>query len=121
MKVLVVEDDRNQREVRSLLLARSGFVALEAGDANSAKVIAAEHLPHVAIVDLGLPTIDDGLELIRDLKRQNPGMRVIVLTGRRRNSFENRPGADLIDQLLMKPASTAALIQALRSLLGDLY
>jgi DNA-binding response OmpR family regulator len=115
MKILVVDDDRDQRELRSLLLARSGFDALSASDRTSARELAAEHHPSAAVVDLGLPAVEDGLELIRDLKALDSGMRVIVLTGSGKNTLRGALEPDLVDHLFVKPASTADLIRALRS------
>ncbi len=114
MTILIVDDDRDQRELRSLLLTRSGFTTLEAGDKQTAKQIAAERRPAAALVDLKIPTIDDGFELIRELKTCDPSIRVIVLTGVPRNSFQHRPEAALMDELLTKPTTTAVLLGALR-------
>jgi len=113
MKILIIDDDADQREIRALLLSQTGFEVSEAGDAASAKTIAAEERPNAAVIDLRLPTIEDGLALIRDLKTMNPAMRLIVLTGARANVLEARPVRLLVDQLLVKPAPAAALIQAL--------
>lgn len=115
MKILVVDDDRDQRELRSLLLTRNGFDAVAAADIASARDLAAEHHPAAAIVDLGLPTIQDGLQLIRDLKALDSTIRVLVLTGSSRKTLDNDLDRILVDDLFVKPASTAALIRTLRS------
>ena len=115
MKILVVDDDGDQLEIRSLLLTRSGFEAFAAGDRTTACRLAAKHRPEVAIVDLCLPTIQEGLELIRDLKALDAEMRVLVLTGSARKNIESRLDGSLFDHLFVKPASSAALIRTLRS------
>jgi two-component system, NtrC family, phosphoglycerate transport system response regulator PgtA len=118
MKVLVVDDDREQRELRSMLLERSGFDALSASDRTSAKDLAAEHHFSAAVIDLGLPAVEDGLELIRDLKALDSGMRVIVLTGSGKSTLRSALEPNLVDRFFTKPASTAELIRALRSYEG---
>lgn len=115
MTILVVDDDRDQRELRSLLLTRNGFEAVSAADKTSAKQLAAAHRPDAAVVDLGLPTIQDGLELIRDLKALDSGMRVVVLTGSTQRALANDLNSAPVDDLFIKPASTAALVRKLRS------
>lgn len=115
MKVLVVDDDQDQRQLRSQLLARHGFEALEAPDGVTAKTLAIEHRPRAVVLDLGLPTLDDGLALIRELRSLDEDVRLIVLTGRLRSSFESRPEAKLVNDLLIKPTSTARLVRTLRS------
>ena len=115
MTILIVDDDRDQRELRSLLLARNGFEAVPAADKASAKRLAAMHRPEAAVVDLGLPTVQDGLELIRDLKALNSAMRVVVLTGSTRSALAKDIDSAPVDDLFIKPASTAALVRKLRS------
>jgi DNA-binding response OmpR family regulator len=115
MKVLVVDDDQDQRHLRSQLLARHGFDAFEASDGPSAKRMAIEHRPGAVVLDLGLPTVDDGLALIRELRSLDWQIHLIVLTGRHPSFFENRPEAKLVNDLLIKPTSTAKLIRALRA------
>jgi DNA-binding response OmpR family regulator len=115
MKILVVEDDQDQRHLRSQLLSRHGFDTLEASDGATAKRLAIEHRPSAVVLDLGLPTTDDGLALIRDLRALDKTVHLIVLTGRNQRVLENRPEAELIDDLLVKPASTTKLVQALRA------
>ncbi|HEX6545640.1 MAG TPA: response regulator [Bryobacteraceae bacterium] len=115
MTILVVDDDRDQRELRSLLLARNGFEAVPAADKASARRLAASHHPEAAVVDLGLPTIQDGLELIRDLKALDSSIRVVVLTGATQRSLAKELDSAPVDSLFIKPASTAALVRKLRS------
>jgi DNA-binding response OmpR family regulator len=115
MKILLVDDDADQREIRALLLTQAGFDTIEAGTPSSAKAIATTERPNAAVIDLRLPTIDHGLALIRDLKVLDPTMRLIVLTGARADVLKTRPERHLVDRLLVKPASTGALIEMLRS------
>lgn len=119
MKILIVDDDYDQRHLRALLLLRAGFEASEAGDAASAKAIAAAEHPRAAVIDLRLPTIEDGMALIRDLKGLDTAMRLIVLTGVGAHVLDARPERIFVDQLLVKPAPTADLIDALRGGLQD--
>jgi CheY-like chemotaxis protein len=115
MKVLVVEDDGDQRRLRALLLERSGFEALEASDRASAGKIAAEQGPAAAVLDLSLPSVKEGVELIRELKALNPEIHLIVVTGRNPAAIQRSPEARLIDHLFVKPLSTPRLIRALQA------
>jgi CheY-like chemotaxis protein len=115
MMILVVEDDADQRQLRTMLLLRGGFETIEAGDKRGAILQATTHRPAAAIVDLRLPTVNDGLELVRELKSFDPRMRVIVLTGTSRQKVQDLPGAEMIDELLIKPTPSSKLIGILRS------
>lgn len=98
-----------------MLLTRNGFDAVAAADRASARDLAAEHRPAAAVIDLGLPSIQEGLQLIRELKALDSAIRVLVLTGSSRKTVENDLDRILVDDLFVKPAPTAALIRTLRS------
>jgi DNA-binding response OmpR family regulator len=115
MKVLVVDDDGDQRELRSLLLTRAGFDAIPARDKESAKELAIMYRPGAAVVDLALPTIEDGVELIRELSSIHPGIRLVILTGWTRNAAQKQLDGLRIDELFIKPMATAELIRTLRT------
>ena len=116
MLILIADDDEDQRHLRATLLLRNGFATIEAGDKGTAEHLARLHRPAVAVVDLRLPTVRDGLDLIGALKSLDTQIRLIVLTGMPREKVKSLAGADLIDELLIKPASTAKLVRVLRSL-----
>jgi DNA-binding response OmpR family regulator len=102
-----------------MLLARSGFEILEAPDRNVALKLAAEQKPECAVIDLRFPTEGIGLQLIRELKELDSGMHLFVLTGTDPEKFAVRPERRLVDQVIVKGASSAYLLQQLRSLSGS--
>jgi DNA-binding response OmpR family regulator len=118
MKILVVEDDADQLSLRCMLLERSGFEAIGAADVESALGLARVHQPKCALVDLRVPTEEVGLGLVRELKRLNPGMHVLLLTGRDARRLINAPENQLISGIVTKGSSSAALIEKLRALRG---
>lgn len=115
MKVLVVDDDFDQLAIRALLLRKSGFEVFEAGGRLEARRLAADHHPDCAVIDLNMPTSADGLALIRELKRNDAKIHLIVLTGSDTHVFELRSEAALVDEVLKKPAVSAQLIQKLKA------
>ena len=56
--VLVVEDDRNIREVICEALAGEGLRVAEAADGEEAVRSARERRPAVVLLDMGLPVLD---------------------------------------------------------------
>ena len=64
MRVLLADDDPDQLSLRCMLLERSGFEAMGAGDYVSAVELAAIQKPECAVVDLRLPTEELGLRLV---------------------------------------------------------
>ncbi len=114
MRVLLADDDCDQLQLRSMLLARSGFETLEAPDLSSALKLAAEQKPQCAVVDLRLPTEDIGLRLIRELKDLDAGIHLFVLTGADPEKFALRPERRLVDQVIVKGSSWSYLLRQLQ-------
>lgn len=115
MKILVAEDDSDQLELRSLLLSQSGFETIPARDSASALQAAATHKPDCAVVDLRFPAEEQGLGLIRELKRLDASMRIVVLTGMNAGRLERLPENALVDEVIEKGASSARLVEIIRA------
>jgi CheY-like chemotaxis protein len=114
MRVLLVDDDAEQLSLRSLLLRRNGLETLEASEARSAVALASVERPSCAVVDLRLPTVELGLKLIRDLKKIDPGMHILVLTGINSGGLARSPERKLVDQVIVKGSPSSQLIHALK-------
>jgi DNA-binding response OmpR family regulator len=115
MKVLVAEDDQDQLELRSLLLAQSGFEAIPARDSAAALRAAAAQKPDCAVVDLRFPAEEHGLRLIRELKRMNAAIRIIVLTGMDAARLARLPENALVDEVIVKGSSSGRLVEIIRA------
>lgn len=113
MTVLVVEDDADQLSIRSLLLQRHGYRVLEADNVDTALQAAEAGSPEYAVLDLGLPTIADGLRLIRELKSRSPTLTLLVLTG---HLHPNHPELALAAAVLAKGNASGALLTKLDEL-----
>lgn len=81
MRVLVVEDNALLRHHLSVQLREIGHQVDAAENTKEADYFLGEHLPDIAIVDLGLPD-EDGLSLIRRWRNQDVTMPIMVLTAR---------------------------------------
>ena len=80
-RVMIVEDHADFRELMEVLLGRQPDIDIlaKAGSLAEARDQAARLELDVAILDLGLPD-GSGADLIADLRRASPGMRVMVLS-----------------------------------------
>lgn len=79
-RVLLVDDEREFVETLSerLMLREIGSAVVY--DGTEALRVAAEEEPEVVVLDLKMPGID-GVEVLKRLKRDHPGVEVIILTG----------------------------------------
>jgi two-component system, OmpR family, response regulator len=115
MRVLVVEDDHVVGDAVQRALSLDGHAADHVDTAERAK--AALHIEtfDLAIVDIGLPR-EDGLQLVRDLRRRGRTVPVLMLTAR--DGLQDRVNAlDLgADDYLTKPFQVAELLARCRAL-----
>lgn len=77
---LIVDDDPAFTRVLARAMTRRGFEVQVARDVPSALVLAQQQPPQLATVDLKMDG-PSGLSLIPQLKRLNPEIRILVLTG----------------------------------------
>ncbi|MBX3184229.1 MAG: response regulator [Polyangiaceae bacterium] len=78
--ILVVDDEEILRDRLVMAFRNRGFAARGAKDYDDAMQQAQEDPPELATVDLRMPG-RSGLSLVQDLKKLEPSMRVVVLTG----------------------------------------
>jgi two-component system response regulator TctD len=116
MRVLLVED---QPELVSLLtdgLARSGFAADAVGTVGDARHVLATMKYAAIVLDLGLPD-EDGLTLLRELRRRGDATPVLVLTARDGVTDRVTGLREGADDYLAKPFAMEELVARLEALL----
>jgi two-component system response regulator GlrR len=77
--LLIVDDDRNLLELMKMRLESSGYLVVAALDGDTAKKESTAQVFDLAILDLQLEG-QDGITLMEELHRGNPGMPAIILT-----------------------------------------
>jgi DNA-binding response OmpR family regulator len=115
MRVLVVEDDHVVGDAVQRALSLEGYAADHVETAERAKSALHTESFDLAIVDIGLPR-EDGLQLVRDLRRRGRNLPVLMLTAR--DGLSDRVNAlDLgADDYLTKPFQVAELLARCRAL-----
>jgi DNA-binding response OmpR family regulator len=105
--VLVVEDDRDIRDLVRRYLERAGHAVLSTGSGVEGLKLLTQATPDLVVLDLGLPDLD-GLEVLREAVAAG-GVPVIVLTAR--SDVEDRiRGLSLgADDYVTKPFSPTEL------------
>jgi two-component system, chemotaxis family, chemotaxis protein CheY len=77
--VLIVEDDSATRRLYRFLLSNGGYVVLEAEDGVAALEQISRHHCDLVITDMNMPRMD-GMELIRNIRRDHSHIHVILIT-----------------------------------------
>ena len=80
LHVLVVEDDDTLRDLLGEVLRGWGYQAVVVPSGSRAVELLETQLFEVAILDIHLPEMD-GVELLRHLKRHDPSIEVLMMTG----------------------------------------
>lgn len=115
--VLVVEDDHVLRRLLRSALEKAGYQVAEAGNGEEGVGQCHRCRPDVVITDILMPK-KDGLELIRELKRLYPGVRIIAITGGAgRLDFLDVAEGLGVHRTLHKTFFMKELIQAVREVL----
>ena len=115
--VLLVDDDRDNREMYRQYLEWEGFCVVEAIDGLEALQRAAALKPTVIVTDLALPRLD-GWEAVRRLKA-NPGTRHIPVLALSAHAYLDdvaRARAAGCDVYVAKPCLPEDLAKAIRAL-----
>ncbi len=119
VKVLIVDDDADARELLRSILAHHGASARTADSVKEALSQFANRIPDVLLSDIGMPG-EDGYELIRrvrDLKREEGGhVPAVALTAFARSDDRRRVISAGFHMHLAKPVEPAELVTVVASL-----
>jgi two-component system NtrC family response regulator len=78
-RLLLAEDDASQRRVMEYHLSEAGYSVCVAEDGRSALESFRLDPPDLVLTDMAMPRMD-GMELLREIKRLNPEVPVIIIT-----------------------------------------
>jgi PAS domain S-box-containing protein len=97
LRILVVEDNTDSRQMLCELLSLLGHDVESAGSAEEAQVQIENTSFDVLLTDISLPGLS-GVELARQAKAQHPSLAIIFASG-----YSNPPGVDFPFYSLLKP------------------
>jgi CheY-like chemotaxis protein len=112
VRVLLVEDDDDNRELMSEVLEAAGYeVITAAGGAEGLRKLS-ETPVDVVVTDVGMPGMG-GLEVARAVKKIAPRIPVVVVTGyAEREDIASARGRE-VDAVLVKPIDPDSLTSAI--------
>lgn len=118
--ILVIDDEMDIRESLAILLEDKGYrVTMAAHGAEGLEILRSQDVDLV-ITDLVMP-VQEGIETIRWIKKEKPGVRVVAMSGGGRAAgnyldLAQKLGADLVFD---KPLELEVLFSAIDDLLGN--
>jgi CheY-like chemotaxis protein len=117
-RVLIVDDDRDTREMYCESLRSMGFHAMTASSGEEALRMVGDAPPAVLVTDLRFKGKMDGIELARRLREdeRTKDVRIILLTGVTFGDERTRAESSVCDRLLLKPCLPQELASEIRRL-----
>lgn len=117
IKILLVDDEKQFVDTLAERLAMRGFTARVAYDGPQA-LKAVEEPTDVIVLDLRMPGMD-GFEVLRSVKKSNPQVQVIILTGHGGDAEEQTAYRMGAYNFLKKPMDIDELLGSIRMAYRD--
>jgi DNA-binding response OmpR family regulator len=115
-RILVIEDDPSILRGLQLNLGMEGYAVRSASDGEAGLALARAERFDLLVVDLMLPRLS-GLEVIRELRRDDPDLPVLILSAKGQES-DKVAGLQLgADDYMVKPFSLKELLARIGALL----
>jgi CheY-like chemotaxis protein len=116
--ILLVEDNRELRELAELALTSHGYTVLAAENPRAAEQLAALHQGHIDLLlsDVVMPEMS-GMELAQKLQATRKEIKVFYMSGYTDNMVMRRDGAGPDAIFLQKPFAPSVLLTKLREVL----
>jgi CheY-like chemotaxis protein len=108
-RVLIVEDHVDSSRALALVLRGQGHDVQTARNGTEALTVAATYLPHVVLIDIGLPGLD-GHYVTRQLRKTQRDVFVVAMTGRNSPEDFQRSRDAGCDHHLVKPLDLAEVL-----------
>jgi PAS domain S-box-containing protein len=115
LRVLLIDDDAQARELYRDILLAAGFQADEAATAQDALAMLDRERYHAAVVDYSLPDLD-GLTLARRIAERHPAVAIVFASG---YGSLVAGAADVTARVLTKPFTDLQLKQALLAAVAE--
>ncbi|MFW9258110.1 PAS domain S-box protein [Nostoc sp. CALU 546] len=120
LKVLLVDDERDTRELITFILEQSGAVVIQTASAMEALRIMPQFRPNLLLSDIGMPEVD-GYMLMRQIRAMSPELGgkipAIALTAYAAEVDYQQAIAAGFGQHITKPVEPAKLLRAIANLI----
>jgi CheY-like chemotaxis protein len=113
LRVLLVDDDANDRLVHEILLQRQGWTVAQAATGEAGLALALAQRPEVALVDFEMPGMDGPTFATRLRAQAGASPFLVALTGHRHGEAVARAMAAGFDAFLVKGSDPEGLISLL--------
>lgn len=117
-KILVVEDNEQNRILMKQILTYHGYEVLEAADGAAGLKMAGEHMPDLILLDLQMPVMG-GLAVIRELRKtpELSKLKVMAVTSFAMKGDREKALEAGFDEYVTKPIDTRKFVELVKSII----
>jgi CheY-like chemotaxis protein len=117
--ILIVDDDRDARELFSIVLEDAGATVAIAEDGEAGLRAALEWTPDLVVTDIAMPRMD-GIHMVRQLRQREPTKRipVVAVTGNAVADVPEMARQAGCSEVVPKPCSPETLIDLINRHIG---
>ncbi len=112
-RILVVDDDKANRESLGMVLHFSGFDVVTAADVNEALRQIGSQVFDVLLTDLHMPAAGDGLTVASAMRHTQPNAATFIFSGYPEMSAATAAILLQTDQVLLKPMAPGPLVETI--------
>jgi two-component system cell cycle sensor histidine kinase/response regulator CckA len=118
--ILLVEDEDAVRDFAVRALTMRGYKVIDASGGEEALELIEEHAAEIDLVisDVVMPGMD-GPALVKEIRKSNPAMRVIFMSGYAEGAFRNAGDKPEDCHFISKPFNLKALTEKVRDVLDE--
>jgi len=119
--VLIIDDDPQIRELWRDVLQEEGLRVLDAPSGVDGVQVAKDHAVDLVVTDILMPD-KDGIETLREIKAEQPALKVVVVSGggvTMQPTFLNVAKKFGADATLQKPVDIGEFCSVVKQLLAD--
>ncbi len=119
IKFLIVDDEQDVVDNVSELFTLRNYAVVTATSGKKALELVEKEKPNIIILDIRMPDIN-GIDVLKEVKKNYPKIRVIMLTGIEDEATKNMAMALGASGYFTKPYSYAELIELSRKLIQEI-
>ena len=119
MRILIVDDEKDQLKALDLGLRSSGFETETAGSAEEAMAVLdrRNHLVDLVVTDFVMPGVN-GLQLLRAIKKKYPFLPVVIMSAKGTDRLAKNAAESGGEKFMHKPFLMEELIREIRKITG---
>ena len=118
MHIVIIDDEATVAETLAAAVRQQGHSTVVVCSATESLSVLAANPPDAVFLDLFMPELS-GVEVLREIRRRNPDLPIVVVTGRAESTDLDEVRRLGVTDIVQKPWPLTHVDEALRSLSPD--